>query len=155
MVGEEPGPPCPRAYILDDASQVTQFREGGGRDLVDVRFEGRIFDIASECAYSDGGYVDVAVAFLWLASRGPAAEGDVGRYAYFIAVADPDRNIVAKEIVEIAVDFSGNPLNVLQRENVSERIVLSSTGDARYYQVFIGFQLTREQLEYVRSRRRR
>lgn len=154
MFAGDPEPPCPRAYILDDTSQVIQFREGGGSDLVDVRFEGRIVDVASECTHGDNGYVDVALAFLWIASRGPAAEGNVGHYAYFVAVTDPDRNIVAKEIFEVAVDFAGNRLNATRREDVTQRIVVPSGGDARGYQVFIGFQLTRDQLEYIRSRRR-
>ena len=36
--------PCPDYRILADAARIVQFRQGTGRDLVDVNIDGRIED---------------------------------------------------------------------------------------------------------------
>ena len=141
--------------MLGDATEVTEFRPGPGRDLTDVRFEGEIAGLESDCDYDEDGFVDVEVAVNLALSRGPAAEGNVGHYEYFVAIADPSDTIITKQSFPLDVEFPGAALRVEVQEEVRiERIVFAPAADASRFRVFVGFQLTRDQLDYLRRRRR-
>ena len=106
-------PPCPRVSILKQTSLLTLYGEGPGRDDVDVAFELELRDVASDCDLNvddeAGGGVAVTFALPIYATRGPAAETDRLSVPFFVALADPGRQIVAKEIftAEIAFDADG------------------------------------------------
>ena len=103
-------PPCPRVSILKQTSLLTLYGEGPGRDDADVAFELALRDVASDCDLNvddeAGGGVAVTFALPIYATRGPAAETDRLSVPFFVALADPGRQIVAKEIftAEIAFD---------------------------------------------------
>jgi hypothetical protein len=148
LFGGSVPPPCPRVMMLGDAQQVTVFLPGPGRDLTDVLSEGEITDVRSVCEYDDDGYVDVEVAIAMVLSRGPAMEDDTGRFEYFVAVTDPEDRILAKEIFDIDVGFPAALMRVAVTEEVSQRIFFRNRPDASGHRVIVGFQLTREQIEY-------
>ena len=152
LLNGEPQPPCPRVLRLADAVQVTLFRPGPGRDLTDVRFEGEITGLAATCEYDSDGYVDVDLAIAMTLTRGPAAEGNVGRYEYFVAITGPDGAIAAKQVFPLEAEFPAAAHRVTVREEVSQRIFFRPQPDATGYRTFVGFQLTREQLDYARGR---
>ena len=54
VISSGPEIPCPRFGILKDASEVTRFARGGGRDLTDVEYRARIQEIGGACDYDDG-----------------------------------------------------------------------------------------------------
>lgn len=148
-----PQPPCPRVVTLGEAKKVTLYRSGPGRDLTDVRFQGDIANLVPSCDYDDDGFVDVDVDVEMVFSRGPAAQGDVGSYVYFVAITDPADNIIAKREFPIDVEFPSAALRVGVIEEVTQRIFFAPGSDASGHRIFIGFQLTREQLDDLRSRR--
>ena len=148
LFGDDVPLPCPRVMMLGDAQQVTVFRPGPGRDLTDVLHEGEITGVQAVCEYDDDGYVDVDVAIVMILSRGPAMEDDMGRFEYFVAVTDPEDRILAKEIFGVDVEFPVALMRVAVTEAVSQRIFFRDRPDARGHRVIVGFQLTREQLEY-------
>ena len=140
--------PCPRVMMLGGAQQVTVFRPGPGRDLTDVLYAGEIIGLQPVCEYDDDGYVDVEVAIAMILSRGPAMEGDIGRFEYFVVVTDPEDRVLAKEIFAIDVEFPAALTRVAVTEEVGQRIFFRNRPDASGHRVIVGFQLTREQLEY-------
>ncbi|MFQ5958244.1 MAG: hypothetical protein ACE5LF_02635, partial [Alphaproteobacteria bacterium] len=143
-----------RVVTLGEAKKVTLFRSGPGRDLTDVRFEGDIANLVPSCEYDNDGFVDVDVAIEMVFSRGPAAEGDIGSYEYFVAITDPTDNIIAKRVFPMDVEFPSSALRVGVIEEVTQRIFFTPEPDASQHRIFVGFQLSREQLDYLRSRRR-
>ncbi|MDP6804266.1 MAG: hypothetical protein QF902_02900 [Rhodospirillales bacterium] len=47
---DEAPPPCPRIAVVPDASTITKFRAGPGRDIIDILYEGNIAAaIVSRC----------------------------------------------------------------------------------------------------------
>ncbi len=64
--------PCPRVSILNDASLITIYRDGGGRDLTDIAFEARITRITSNCGYR-GERLRSEAKIEIIATRGPGA----------------------------------------------------------------------------------
>lgn len=150
---DAPQPPCPRAVVVGDAQKLTQFRPGLGRDLTDVQFEIEIVGLAPVCEYDENGYVDADVAINMSVVRGPAAEGKPGHYEYFVAITNPNDEIIAKRVFPVDVEFPEAILRVGVTEEITQRIAYAPEPDASRHRIFVGFQLTRDQLDYVRSRR--
>ena len=143
---------CPQAYMVKDATRSTEYAPGGGRDLIDIRYNAEIVDIQWACIYQpENNFVDVEVLFFVRALRGPASEEPSTTFPYFVAVADPQGVILAKEVFGIDIGFPGNSLEIGHIETVRQRIRFPSIANAASYTIFIGFQLTPEQLLEARA----
>ena len=152
LFDDGPQPPCPRVLVLVEAEEVLQFRSGPGRDLTDIQFEAAIAKLSSGCEYDEDGFVDVSTTIDIALTRGPAAEGDVGHFEYFVAITDPRDTIIAKEVFALDVEFPGGALRGAIADNVTQRILFAPFADASLYRILIGFQLTRDQVDYLRGR---
>ena len=150
----EAAPPqaCPDAVILADAKNVTLYREGPGRDLTDVEFEGEIARIVGSCQYGKRELTVTLVADL-VATRGPAAPDAEATLPFFVAITDEARNIVAKKVFDSAIPIPRGQRRAGVREEIEQVIPLPEGEPAPYYEIVVGFQLTPEQLE--RNRRAR
>ncbi|MFQ5784049.1 MAG: hypothetical protein ACE5H8_04405 [Alphaproteobacteria bacterium] len=140
--------------MVDEAKQLTLFRPGPGRDLTDVRYESEIAGLAMQCEYDSDGFVDVDVDVDFTFSRGPAADDTPGQFEYFVAITDPDGKIIAKRVFPLAPEFPELVLRIGVTEQLHQRIFLAPGKDASAHRIFIGFQLSRAQLEELRARRR-
>jgi len=147
-------PACPRATILGDGASVTKFRDGSGRDLTDVVARAEIVDASVECDYNRNG-VDVAMQIAIAATRGPADRARMADFDYFVAVADAQRNILAKEVFRVRVAFPETQNRVGTIERIEPHIPLKNRAEGVSYQIVVGFQLTPEELEWNRTQRAR
>jgi len=143
---------CPQAFMVKDATRSTVYVPGGGRDLIDIEYNAQIIDIEWACIYEvEEDFVDVEVNFFVRALRGPAAVEPQATFPYFVAVADPEGAILAKQVFGIDIAFPGNSLEIGHIETVRQRIRYPNIASAASYTIFIGFQLTPEQLADVRE----
>ena len=149
-----PREPCPRISILFDAAEVTQFREGPGRDPSDVRLQGRIGEVASNCDVDDGRVVARSSIEL-VAERGPAPAEPAGRLSFFVALVDPAERILAKEVFHTPFEFEVDRQRSDVVEQIEQRFTLGPGERAAQYAILVGFQLTRDQLDHNRDSRRR
>lgn len=147
-------PPCPRAAVVDDAKAVFSFRDGPGRDLTDILYEGLIVGVGGDCSYHEDGYVEADLSVRFNLSVGPALEDGIGRWEYFVAILDPDGQRIAKEVFDIELAFEQASFQTGLIDMTTQRIVYSPWPDARGYRILVGFQLTRDELDYLRSRSR-
>jgi hypothetical protein len=145
-------PACPRASIISDGATVTRFREGPGRDLTDVTVKGEIVDVAVDCDYDRRG-VDVALQVAIAAERGPADRTRTAEFDYFVAVADAQRNILAKEVFHVSLRFPPNQQRTGTVDEIEPRIPLKDRADGVDYHIIVGFQLTPEEIEWNRSQK--
>ncbi len=157
---EEPPPPCPRVSILGDAATLTKFRPGPGRDLTDVLYEGVVTNVTGRCAYANGGKganptVSMDVALVIEAARGPANRDGRAAFPYFVGITDSSRNVLNKERFNVRVVFPGNRTRlVITDDPVNLEIPVKAGQSGRDFTIFVGFQLSREDLEYHRRARR-
>ena len=155
---DEP-PPCPRVSILQQASSLTLYRDGPGRDPSDVAFEVELGHADINCGYDfdddEGGGVAVAFAVPIGITRGPAAETDRLSVSYFVALTDPRRQIVAKEVFIAEIAFDGADQRVQAVEEIEQWIPLGPGESGTAYETLVGFQLTPAQLEHSRRRKAR
>ena len=147
-----PGPqgPCPTVSIVSDAARLTQYREGAGRDLTDVRYRAEISNVQFNCRYQRDGRLMAALAIDIVATRGPAAEGGSGNFPFFVAIADSRQNILAKEVFDSVIEFERRQRRVGVREEIDQELSLAGDDSGANYEVLVGFQLTAEQLEQNR-----
>lgn len=142
---------CPKVAIVRDLQTVTQFRPGAGRDLTDVVSRAALVDYAGNCEYGSDG-VTVNVNLFLVAERGPALQGEQAKYTYFVAMAKPGQDQPAtKTTFDTTVDFPPGKNRAGNREELNPRIPLPKDVNAKDWNIFIGFQLTPEQLEYNRT----
>lgn len=158
LTGAPPPPPCPSVSVLKDAATVTRFVPGGGQDLIDVVNEGEITGYDLTCEYdtdkkTKAGEVAITLGLHILATRGPADRQRQAPFRYFIAITDPDRNVLGKQVFDIAVSFTGNATAIPVRdEPVPMKIPLAVGKTGRDFEIFTGFQLTPDEVNYNRLR---
>jgi len=147
--GEPETRPCPQAVVLNDASRQVKF-SGEGRDLTDVLFEASIGAGRLVCEY-DENVLDVDLQVKVIASRGPANSDRLANISYFVAVARSDQTVLARESFDIAIPFPGNRTRVSGLEEIGQVITLQGNEDGGNYRIYVGLDLTHEELEYNRA----
>lgn len=147
--GEPETRPCPQAVVLSDASRQVKFN-GEGRDLTDVLFEASVRTGSLVCEYDDN-VLDIDLEVLVEAARGPANAERVANVTYFVAVARRDETVLAREAFDIAIPFPGNRTRVQGMEEIGQVITLQGDEHGGDYRIYVGLDLTREELEYNRA----
>ena len=152
--------PCPDYRILAVAANYTVYRDGPGRDLTDVDFEGKYNDMRLACATDIDkktriGTMEVEVTLDFITQRGPANTTRKATFPYFISVTDLNQKILYREEFKVSVDFPGNFTGFSFRPDPITLILdLKPNVTGENYIIFTGFVVTPEQLEYNKARRR-
>jgi hypothetical protein len=147
--GEPETRPCPQAVVLTDAARQVKF-SGPGRDLTDVLFEASIQTGRLVCEYDDN-VLDVDLQVEVIARRGPANNDRLANVTYFVAVARTDQTVLARENFDIAIPFPGNRTQVSGLEEIGQVITLQGNEHGGDYRIYVGLELSREELEYNRA----
>jgi hypothetical protein len=138
---------CPTTALLKNTSQTTHFR-GSGRDLTDVDFRASVADVAQTCQLV-GNVVDIGLAVRLEAERGPANTTGNAPVRYFVAIVDPQRRVLAREAFDVVLPFKEGS-KVLVRDELNPRLPLPKGANPAAYTIFVGFVLSRQELEYNR-----
>jgi hypothetical protein len=141
---------CPAVLVVADAAKDTKYREGG-TDLTDVRFAAAVENVNWVCVYHDDGTAEIEITVDFSAFRGPAAGDGPARFDYFVALADPRREILAKQVFDLVVPFEGNLTAVTVRRVAGVTFHVESPSVGAAHRIFVGFQLDAAELE--RNRR--
>jgi len=147
-------PPCPAVLVLEDARTLLRYRPGPGRDITDTSFEGKIVYIGGECDYGKRSVVlDVEVVFEL--SLGPANPRRVARFEYFVAIPQFHPRPEGKRTFPISVPFPSKRTRLRFTDRLELEIPIARGKRGTDYEVYLGFQLTREELERNRKSRAR
>ena len=146
-------PACPNVLIPEDSSQLVIFREGPGRDLTDILVQAEFEGFLGSCTYDvDNRAVELRLSPFVLVSRGPASDGSAFSLDYFVALAAPDGEILNKRVFEARFTLpDGLVRGRVRDEEVELTARLPDLFEGPDYTVYMGFQLTRGQLEYNRQ----
>ena len=144
-------PPCPEVLRVGEAAKLVKFA-GAGRDLTDVRFEASIEGVSLTCEYDDDA-VEAALQIAMLARRGPADRDRMAPLSYFVAIADRQDRILARETFDLAVPFEGNQTALSVLDEVSPRIPLAGNQNGADFVIYVGFVLSRQELDFNRGQR--
>ncbi len=145
---------CPEIRIDATTASLTRFQPGQGRDITDVVLSGDVTGFDGNCQY-DKDTVVVTLYPSFTLELGPAATDRTQSVEYFVAVPSYFPSPQAKQVFRTMVPFPAN-LNRLGFRGDEIAISLPLENDqatAAHQQVYLGFQLTPEQLEYNRENR--
>ncbi len=143
-------PACPSGLIPADAAKITRFQDGPGRDLTDVIAEATIQDILVQCEYKKK-VADIDLQIAVVGTRGPADRSRVAEFEYFVAIVDPQQNILVKQPFKVRFEFNDNRTQLGTIEQIEPRLPLPDPSKADQYRILVGFQLTPEELAWNRS----
>lgn len=149
-------PPCPDVRVDSVTANITQFRAGPGRDVGDIAFQAEIVNYRGSCTQdleNDEGEaaVDMEIEFA-MATGGAAPAGDIPLY-YFVAIPQLFPDPAAKQIFEVRRKSAGGASKADRwTETVTLELPVTKARPAAGYDIYIGFQLTDEQLAFNRTR---
>ena len=155
----EQGAPCPAAKVLDEPSELTRFRDGPGRDDTDILFSARLMQVVGECTYDlDGGEIEIQLDVAMEVFRGAAmTDGNVD-YRYFVAVAEWVAGGGSEPVVRSREAFQVQTRIPLGRRGLrySDQLDISiprpDNSNVRNFVLYLGFELTRDELSYNKSK---
>jgi hypothetical protein len=142
---------CPQVAIIHELDTV---RDYGGAQPASAQLvaAARMNDITGDCGYQDEG-IDIAFQLNFTAARGPHLAGNRMQFPFFVAVVDPDGNILNKNQMNEEFHFKDEDKTAEKSESMHVFIPMPKdkhqTGPN--YRVLAGFQLTEDQLKQVRA----
>ncbi len=145
---EPPPLECPPIAILPDASRLVRYV--GGTDLTDVAFEANIESVLPACQRS-GEKLEVDLSLAITARRGPAMQGEAANFSYFVAVTAADQRLLARQEFPVSIPLSAQGRRVRLTEFVQPQLPLTETQSQFGYRLFIGFVLTRQEIQQNRG----
>jgi hypothetical protein len=145
---------CPEVSVLADSERITIFKEGQGRDIIDIKTEAMVDDFVAKCIYQVDddtmvGQVLVELNFGYTVSRGPANQEGTYSLPYFVTILDNNKRILNKGVFEVGSSFSGNRYRLSgYDEPIVMAIPVAPPVTGIDFSIYIGFQLTPEQITY-------
>ena len=148
---------CPPVSIVPEASSITRYIKGNKRSVLDVDFTGLITGIKGNCSY-DLNYetgvntVEINVITKFKMERGAANNSHQADFQYFVSIINSEGKILGKEVFDFSAKFSKERSWAKNKDSPVKLIV--PFGDERgdkSFTVFVGFQLSKEELEFNRN----
>lgn len=151
----EPVPPCPEIRIDSNTASLTVFKAGEGREIADVEYQAEIVSFEGTCEFNDDG-VEAVMDVDMIVSGGPAVKPGTVEFYYFVAIPRFFPDPAGKKIFtrKHRIRAGGARQERITESNVRIFLPLEDRLTAAGYDIYLGFQLTDEQLRYNRSRTR-
>jgi hypothetical protein len=142
-------PPCPPVRIDAATAYITKFKDGAAPEMNNMEYRAEVTGYKGECVFRDDKVeltMDIDFAF----EPGPALSGPA-KVPYFVAIPQYFPRPEGKRVLELQVKPEGNGPQRIRESNVRAVIPLKKNEPAAAYDVYVGLQLTPEQLEYNRT----
>lgn len=146
---------CPDIGMVPELTRLTQFKDGQGRTLDDIRYDIVVSALGQPVCRDKDRFVNVAMRIAFSVQRGRTAPSGRAQFSYFVAIMHRvTKQIIAKEVFPVAFDFPEGRGSVALEEEL-EQVRFRYTKDEKpiYYAILVGLQLNEEQLSYNRQRR--
>jgi len=149
-------PRCPEVLLLKHANSVTYFKLGSGRDITDVLATIAIVDFKGECKYNrKRTKADITLSVAFDVRRGPADRSRAIDFHYFVAIPKFHPAPQGKSIFPLQAKFRGNQIRLNLIDEIRLEIPLPLRPKIDEYSIYMGIQLTPQQLEYNQSQANR
>ncbi len=125
---------CPPTQIAVPSDLIGHNNQKG-----ELSFVATIEQLTSSCR-QDEGDVEVDIAFVVRAERGPALGDKPVALNYYLATVDPSREIIDKQILDVNLAFKPEQAVSALREQVTLRFPASTEATGANYSLYIGFQ---------------
>jgi hypothetical protein len=143
---------CPGAAALVEASNMTGFPQGASADPAHALYRVAISNVTTDCSVNGRARTaDSSLNIQFVATRAPGGQAANYRVPYFVAVRDGGQ-IMTKKVFWVGFSFAPGQATSNFSQSISSTTVHIARGRQPFdYQILVGLQLTREQLEYNRK----
>jgi hypothetical protein len=145
--------PCPSTAALADAAALTAFPDGATPDPSHALYTVQITNVTTDCDFDKKfESADSSLEITFQASRPPNGAPLDASVPYFVAVTSDGGKIVTRQIFKVEFHFDPGQATTTFKDNVAS-IVIDVVKDKRPwdYQLLVGLQLTKAQLDYNRT----
>jgi hypothetical protein len=150
-VGDGSAGLCPQTAILDDPGQIVRFKPNTAKGPGDLVFHLKMKTFSGECEFDEKEIaLDLRVSMEAL--RGPANEKGRAEFVYFVAILGLDKKVLVRQDFPIIVEFDGNDTQMNFTEDVTIYIPRRKNDSTSDYLVYLGYEMTEEELAYNRRR---
>ena len=152
LFGKEMTAACPVAGKLDTGDRLVRFGEGPGREEANVTLAVEVTHVLAACAFEaeeNSGEVELSLWFR--ARRGQAGTGKEDRFGYFVAVVSPDDEVITRRTFERELELADEGAWTTFSDQLEVGMSVAEGVDLSVYRIYVGLELSPEQLEYNRS----
>jgi hypothetical protein len=143
-----PPPRCLPIFILKDAGSLTRYKPGPGKDIIDVLFRGKFIDFKATCDYNgDRTEVEIGLELAFELSRGPANRDRKAAFQYFVAIPQFHPAPQGKSKFSLNVEFPARGTRTRIGDKIELIIPLDPKVRRDKYAIYLGFQLTKDELK--------
>lgn len=137
---------CPSAFVAPGLDAYTQLRPGAtSGDLDNIAFGVKVVSIKVACKKEVSGiHITTSLVFHAVRNDDTLEKGD---FTYFVAIADPQQNILAKQTFGLRADFARKQKQMRIADEITEHLPLKKVSAGGSYAVIVGMQLSQQQLE--------
>lgn len=145
---------CPAISAILDASSLVVAKQGTAPDPSNVLYSVQIVSATGKCDYDKkkrSSDSDVTVTFR--ATRAPT--GNAANYSvpYFVGVTEGDDRVLQKQTYNVPFAFAPGQASVTFTDTVSSVAIQAGREKQPYdYQILVGLQITKGQLDYNREK---
>ena len=145
--------PCPSAAVLADASSYIQFPEGAAPDPSHALYTAQITGVSTDCDFDKKERTaDSSLVITFRVSRAPNGSPLHGSIPYFLVVNGANGAIILRQQFKVDFQLAPGEANTSFTDNVSSvNIDLGKDKWPWDYQLLVGLQLTKAQLDYNRT----
>ena len=143
---------CPTITGVTDAAVATVFRPGAPPDPANVLYTVELAGVQNTCEVDKKERTsDASLDISFRATRPPSGTEAHFTVPYFVAVTEGSQRILAKRTYAVRIDFAPGQTTAMARDTIGSTHLNVARGKHPYdYQVLVGLQLTRAQLDYNR-----
>ncbi len=130
-----------------------RFVKGSANGPSDVSFRTKMNSISGNCEV-DEKLITMELAVSMQALRGPANTKGEADFAYFVAILDKDKKVLTRTKFPMIAKFKRDETKLDFSEAVTVTIPKKKEAMPEDYMVYMGFEMTPEELAYNRNRQR-
>jgi hypothetical protein len=145
--------PCPSTAALADAASLTAFPEGATPDPSHALYTVQITNVTTDCDFDKKfESADSSLDVTFQASRAPNGNALDATVPYFVAVTGDGGKIITRNSFSVKFHFDPGQATTTFKDNIAS-IVINVAKEKRPwdYQLLVGLQLTKAQLDYNRT----
>jgi hypothetical protein len=144
---------CPTITGITDASVATIFRPGTMPDPANVLYTVELTGVTGQCDMGKKERsADASLQITFRATRAPSGAEAHYTIPYFVAVTEGSERILVKRNYSIAVAFEPGQTTATVSDSVDSAHLATAKDKHPYdYQILVGLQLSRAQLDYNRQ----
>lgn len=145
---------CPPTAILEGPGELTRYKSDSAKAPTDVLFRTKMTTYSGICDFDEKS-IDIELSISIEAVRGPANTAAKAEFAYFVAILKKDKTVLTRTEFPIIAAFEQQDTRFTFAENVTVTIPRRKNDSTSDYIVYLGFEMTPEELAHNRRRQRR